>query len=228
MTDSVAIYQPRYYPRLHYLARASEADAFVLLDDVEFSRRSRQHRAEISLGSQDWLTIPVKHKNDDVAIVEAKIDTSSRFGEKHYGTLMHKYGSDAEILEPFYQDVDDRESLRLVEITIPTLLELFNRFDIDTDVVRSSELDVDHPGNASEYLARLVEAINGSTYVSGETGYENYLEEEPFERRGLEVAVQEWTPQWDDGNVCCLDVLFSSYEPAKHVEANPSSSVSQR
>lgn len=221
MPDSVAIYQPRYYPRLHYLARASQSDVFVLLDDVEFSRRSRQHRAEISLGSQQWLTIPVKHEDDDVLINEAEVDTSSRFGEKHYGTLQHKYGSDAEILEPFYQGVDDRETLRLVEITVPTLLEVFDRFGIDTEVVRSSELDADHPGNASEYLARLVDAVDGSTYVSGETGYENYLEEEPFERRGLDVTVQQWAPEWEDGNVCCLDVLFNSSSPETYVETDP-------
>lgn len=225
MPESVAIYQPRYYPRLHYLARASQSDVFVLLDDVEFSRRSRQHRAELSLGSQQWLTIPVKHENDDVLITEAEIDTSSRFAEKHYGTLKHKYGSEAEILEPFYQGVDDRQTLRLVEITVPTLLEVFDRFDIDTEVVRSSELDVEHPGNASEYLAQLTDAVDGSTYVSGETGYENYLEEEPFERRDIDVAVQQWTPEWEDGNVCCLDVLFDSSLPRKHVEADPNPSI---
>ncbi|QSX00029.1 WbqC family protein [Haloterrigena alkaliphila] len=225
MPESVAIYQPRYYPRLHYLARASQSDVFVLLDDVEFSRRSRQHRAELSLGSQQWLTIPVKHENDDVLLTEAEIDTSSRFAEKHYGTLQHKYGSDAEILKPFYEGVDDRQVLRLVEITVPTLLEMFDRFDVDTEVVRSSELDVDRPRDASEYLARLVDAVGGSTYISGETGYENYLEEEPFERRDLDVAVQQWTPEWEDGNVCCLEVLFESSSPREHVEANPNPSI---
>lgn len=217
MAGPVAVYQPRYFPRLHYLARVNQSDVFVLLDDVEFSRRSRQHRAEISVGSKNWLTIPVVHEGEDIDINEAIVDTSDRFAKKHYRTLQHKYGSKTELLEPFYEDITDQQELPLVDVTVPTLLELLEQFDVSTEVIRSSELPVAHPGDPSEYLARLVTEVDGSEYISGKKGYRNYLDEAPFERHGLEITVQDWTPAWDDGNVCCLDVLFGAENPANHI-----------
>lgn len=218
MTRSVAIYQPRYFPRLHYLSRAVDSSVFVLLDDVEFSRGSRQHRAEIPIGSARWLTIPVRHTGEEVLINEAQVDTSNRFAEKHYRTLLHKYGKDARCFESLYDELGRQNSLSLVDVTIPTLLDVFTRFGIETEVHRSSEMASVHEGDASTYLATLTEEVGGDEYIAGGRGYVNYLEESPFEQRGLDVTVQEWDPIWPEGNVCCLDVLFGTSEPEKHVE----------
>lgn len=217
MGESVAIYQPRYYPRLHYLARAEMVDTFVLYDDVEFSRQSPQHRAEIDFGGKKWLTIPVKHTGNDTLILDAEIDMSQQWRRTHTNTLMGKYGGKAAAeFEPFYDELDT--DARLVDLTVPLLRELFDRFEIETTVVRSSNLDFDRTDDPSENLGRLVEELDGSRYVSGGRGYRNYLDENPFDARGIDVTVQDWTPEWDDGNVCSLDVLFGADTPANYIQ----------
>lgn len=217
MGSSIAVYQPRYYPRLHYFARAQMVDMFVIYDDVEFSRQSPQHRAQIEFGGKTWLTIPIKHTDNDTLIMNAEIDMNRHWRRTHVNTLKAKYGGDAAAqFEPFYEELDGEA--RLVELTVPILLELFDRFDIESDIVRSSRVDFERTDDASKNLARLVEKLDGSEYVSGGRGYRNYLDESPFDERGIAVNVQDWNPKWDDGNVCSLDVLFDSDDPATHVQ----------
>jgi hypothetical protein len=218
MSRSVVVYQPCYYPKLHYLARIEDADVFVLFDDVEFSRRSRQHRAEIRFASKRWLTIPVRHTGNDTLLTEALVDTSQRWASKHLGTLEHKYGPEANGFEKFYERADTNSDLRLIDITIPILIELLDRFGIDAEVYRSSRLEPDHPGNATRYLVDLVEQVDGDEYICGQRAYDNYLREGVFDRRGIDVTVQDWTPEWEDGNVCSLDVLFKADDPEKFVQ----------
>lgn len=348
MSRTVAAYQPHYFPRLHYLARAQQADVFVVYDDVEFSRRSRQHRAPIDYFDRDWLTVPVRHTGPDVRIDEARIDMSAPWPVEHLETLRGKYGSTAaNEWRPFYErlcvrpvgietleehrdelarrvgaelvdeclriddelrarrceyqlsalrerkerlakqigeqkradpdtDVDDliarsqtvteelaaaeaicsrlrkrrnralvtvaealdggaaverlpmgrlweldgvdpgelMADVRLVDLTIPTILKLFRRFDVETTVVRSSELPVERSGDPSAYLARLTAHLGGDRYLTGGTAYENYLDETPFHDRDQRVVVQDWSPAWEDGNVCALDVLYNAETPS--------------
>ncbi|WP_277552386.1 WbqC family protein [Halobaculum limi] len=351
MVTTVTAYQPRYFPRLHYLARAQQADVFIIYDDVEFSRRSRQHRAAISVGESDWLTIPVEHSGTKTRICDATIDMSTPWMSEHIETLVHKYGPRAYAFEPFFESLllsvptieAVRESTKLlrdvvgqegssvldevlkhdsalqdsehkvsnlqlkkealgnqisvarsegrerdaanlvdsvralaerldpmehqinvrrrqrdqalvelaeyipantdvevlppeslwdltgvepakvvssellVDLTIPLLEELFERFEIDSKVVRSSHVDVEHPGDPSEYLAELTAAFDGDSYLSGKTGYENYVDEAPFTAQNIDVEIQDWEPTWEGGNVCALDVIFSADDPSQFI-----------
>lgn len=352
MTGVVTAYQPHYYPRLHYLARAQQADVFVIYDDVQFSRGSSQNSAPIEYQGMESLVAPVKHTGRDTSIDGAVLDMTEPWPTRHLETLVGKYGSVAEELTPFYERlcasildieflrtqvdevvalIDDRrgeelveeclqrdaewrtqkrelDDLRrekkrirdcvaerkredptadiedlvteagvldkrlsgsetacqtlkeqrnrslvelsdlldeddpvqwlsmhelwmvtgmepeelmnetmLVELTVPTLRELLDRFGVTSTVVRSSELDVEHPGDPSEYLARLTAHFGGDSYLSGKVGYDNYLDEKPFDERGLDVIVQDWTPTWEDGNVCALDVLFNAEKPGRYI-----------
>ena len=358
MSGTIAVYQPHYYPRLHYLARAQQADVFVIYDDVEFSRRSRHHRAHIDYYDKKWLTIPVAHTGRDTLITEARIDMSVPWPARHVQTLVGKYGSDAAELEPFYRrlcvsvidpetlrdnaervrqlargadvdvdglleewvrvdrtwrdrleeyefdalraekerlnerigarkrsdptadiddllaavaEIDDRletataacrelrerrnemlvelsealghgtdidrlplhelwnldgvtpedrmTDVALADVTVPLVEELLERFDVTSTVVRSSELGLVHPGDPSEYLAALTDHFDGDAYLSGAVGYENYLEEEPFGERGIDVEIQDWTPSREDGNVCALDVLYNADDPGRYIDA---------
>src|ERR1017187_7804557 len=59
-----AIHQPNFLPRLSTLAKLYAADIWIILDDVQFTRRDYQHPcyldpvADVQLPGR-WLTIPV-------------------------------------------------------------------------------------------------------------------------------------------------------------------------
>jgi WbqC-like protein family len=43
-----AIHQPNFFPRLSTLAKLFTADIWVILDDVQFTRRDYQHRCLVA------------------------------------------------------------------------------------------------------------------------------------------------------------------------------------
>ncbi|GEB60098.1 WbqC family protein [Streptomyces gardneri] len=56
-----AIHQPNLFPRLTTLAKLFAADTWIVLDDVQFTRRDYQHRTRLAaLSDPDrtkWLSI---------------------------------------------------------------------------------------------------------------------------------------------------------------------------
>jgi hypothetical protein len=58
-----AVHQPNFFPRLSTLAKLYAADVWVILDDVQFSRRDYQHRCYLPAAGTTlparWLTVPV-------------------------------------------------------------------------------------------------------------------------------------------------------------------------
>ena len=218
MTEILTVWQPLYFPKIHYFNRLLQSDAFVIFDDAEFSRRSRQHRAEIKFQNNRWLTIPIQRKTDTIAINETRIDMQQPWSQQHLRTLEAKYGGSAsEMFEEHYEALETGSTLS--EITVPLLNKLINMFDIEINIYRSSELNIDYTkGEASSYNARLTNELGCETYYCGENAYESYLDETEFTSRDIEIKIQNWEPQWWDGNVICLDPIFNSSEPRKAIQ----------
>ena len=134
------------------------------------------------------------------------------------GTLKHKYGTDASLFQPYYDMTRGVESPSLGEFTSETLRELLDQFDIETAVSYSSELSVSHPGDPSEYLSRLTAKVSSDVYVCGQEVYDDYLDDTAFTSKGIKIEIQDWEPEWPEGNVCSLDVLFGADDPGMFVE----------
>jgi hypothetical protein len=167
MTTITTIYQPCYYPKLHYFSRINYSDKFIILDDVEFSRRSRQHRAEINFEQKKWMTIPVKHTGSKTLILEAEIDNAQKWQTNHIKTLQHKYGESYKLLEPFYTNVMQQETPFLGSFTSDILKHIIAKLNIDVDIYYSSQINCSNSGSPSEYLAKLTAAVSGDTYYLG-------------------------------------------------------------
>jgi len=217
MSRTLVVWQPLYYPKLHYFARLAEADHFVIFDDAEFSRQSPQHRAPIQYGGKKWLTIPVKHTGETQQIFDAEIDMSQHWGRKHLNTLTAKYGGDAsERFEHHYDSLDSEANLP--DLTVPLLEHLLDIFDIEVELHLSSEVPVLYEKSSStEYLVNLTEHLDCDRYYCGKRACEAYLDLDQFDAHDLTVETQDWEPRWTDGNVVCLDVVFGAETPRAHI-----------
>lgn len=218
MADVLTVWQPLYFPTLHYFNRLSNSDVFVIFDDAEFSRRSRQHRTPIEFQNNRWLTIPVPRDIETTPINETPLDMQQPWPKRHLGTLEAKYGGAApDVFEQYYKILTADSTLS--EITVPLLEKVMDIFDITVDVFKSSELDVTYvKGEASSYNARLTDELDCDTYYCGQNAYKSYLDETEFTRRDIEIQIQDWDPQWPDGNVICLDPIFGSSNPRDAIQ----------
>src|SRR3990167_8474438 len=86
---TIAIMQPTYLPWMGYFDLMDQCDVFVLLDSVQFERRSWQQRNRIKTPQGElWLTVPVLSKGRrEQKICQVEIDRSRDFQQKHIRTI---------------------------------------------------------------------------------------------------------------------------------------------
>ena len=93
--STAAIMQPAYLPWCGYFDLLDQADVFILLDTVQFSYQSWQHRNRIrTRDGLSWLTVPVRTKGrHGQSIVETELGASPSFPEGHLHSIELNYGA---------------------------------------------------------------------------------------------------------------------------------------
>jgi WbqC-like protein family len=89
-----AIHQPNFFPRLSTLAKLYAADVWVILDDVQFSRRDYQHRcylppAGTALPAR-WLTVPVHLPDGRATLIKDALIADPDLAARHVQGLLRQ------------------------------------------------------------------------------------------------------------------------------------------
>lgn len=112
----VAIYQPRYFPQLHYFNRALSSDIFVLLDSAQYTKglthnlgrkreRNKSYQSDTVIKfptGVHFLTVPIKHSGL-LPIDKSNIDYSTDWARIHKATIGSAYGKSPELSSIFPQ-----------------------------------------------------------------------------------------------------------------------------
>ena len=218
---TVAIMQPTYLPWLGYFDLMDQCDLFVLLDTVQFERRSWQQRNRIKTAQgEGWLTVPVFSKGKRAqAIREVRIDRSTDFHAQHLETIRHAYRK-APFFDPPYHELANllrTPQVHLAELTIEVIGWFKQRLGITTELIRSSALEAE--GKRIDLLVAICQAVGATRYLSP-AGAHVYLEgSSSFEQAGIERCYHSYThPQYRqlfDGflpYLSALDVVFNEGE----------------
>lgn len=189
----IAIHQPEYFPWPGFLDKARRADAFVLLDNVQFDRSSLQHRTKVAgANGTHWMTIPFVHKFpqqiDEVAFVD------DRWRAKHWKSLVADYAraagwkTAAAALEPFYA----AQYAAVVDVAIASINVLRDAFGVTTPMIRASTLAA--RGEKGTLVLAICRELGAKTYLSGRTGA-TYLDHARFADNGVAIEVQSFRPR---------------------------------
>jgi len=213
------ILQPNYIPWYGYFELIKEADIFVFLDDVQYTRRDWRNRNKILTkdGDVQWLTVPViKESRDTLLIKETKIDNSQDWAKKHFSTLKQNYSN-----TPYWHDYSDLlkhlyslnyETIDDLDISfIKSIAKILN---LDTKFVKSSSYD--SVGSKDNKLVDLCKKIGISTYISGPSAM-NYIDERNFDHNNIHLRYFEYKmltykqvhSKIFFPNVTVLDLLFN-------------------
>jgi len=192
--STAAIMQPTYLPWIGYFDLMDQVDLFVLLDSVQYEKRSWQSRNRVK-GSRGpiWLTVPVKTRGRfEQKICEVEIDNTQPWAEKHWLTLERNYrpapywSSFAKFLESSYHTRWER----LVDLNLHFIGWMAAEFGITTPFVRSSELKVE--GKRVDLLLKLCRAVGATAYISP-VGSAEYIEtDNRFAEAGIELRYQHY------------------------------------
>ena len=214
---TVAIIQSNYIPWKGYFDMINLVDEFVLLDDVQYTRRDWRNRNKIKTSQGlHWLSIPVEVKGKyDVAISEVRV-ADQAWASVHWKTLVHAYGKAPcfnevrQWLEPLYADMPSR----LSEIN-KTFIDGVNRYlGITTPVHWSSSFLT--PDDKNLRLLSICRELNASCYLSG-LAAKGYLDVHQFEEAGIAVEWMDYSgyPEYPQlyppfvHGVSILDLIFN-------------------
>jgi hypothetical protein len=195
VSKRVAIVQSSYIPWKGYFDLIRAVDEFVLLDDVQFTRRDWRTRNRIKTpNGLLWLTVPVQSKGRYFQRIQDTLVADDRWWERHWKSLCGSYARApyfsvyTEPLADLYRPVASEERLSIVNHRF--LSGICRLLGITTPITWSS--DYDAPPGRNERLVALCERAGASEYLSGPNA-RSYLDEALFARAGIRVRYADYT-----------------------------------
>jgi hypothetical protein len=213
----VAIVQSSYIPWKGYFDLIRAADEFILLDDVQFTKRDWRSRNRIK--TKDglcWLTIPVRSKGKYQQRIMDTTISDPAWSERHWQTIHGAYAR-----APFFDACAPRlravyekpPSDRLSEINRSLIETVCQMLEITTPITWSSEY---HPREGrNERLVDLCLKAGATDYLSGPSA-RGYVDETVFADAGIAVHFVDYSgyreypqpyPPFEHA-VSVLDLLF--------------------
>ncbi len=225
MGKTVAIVQSCYVPWKGYFDLIQSADAFVLYDDVQYTRRDWRNRNRIKTSNgARWLTIPVNVKGRyhqricDVTVSDAN------WPLHHWESIRHAYARApyfdhyAAELEALYRDCD--ESF-LSGINASFLRTICDWLGIRTPLIGSDTFEL--PSDRQDRLIAICRQLDATHYLSGPNA-KTYIDETRFNDAGIEVVWIDYSgyPEYTQlyppfvHEVSVLDLLMNAGPDARH------------
>lgn len=186
----VAIMQPTYLPWLGYFNMISQADAFVLLDNVQFVKKSWQQRNRIKTAQGElMLTVPVlSAQRFHQQIAETLIDTRSQFARKHLKTIQLAYAKAPHLgdhIEEMGALLTSGEE-HLARFTGSLIRWFAQEVGIGTEILWGSDLAA--TGDGTTLTVNQLAELGADVFIAAE-GSRPYVSTEPaFAAAGIDVV----------------------------------------
>ena len=191
-----AIIQPNYLPWLGYYAFARAVDVFILLDDVQFTRRDWRTRSKFldKNGEEFWLTVPVKSKGNYFSLVNEIVinaENKKSWVDDHLNKLseIHRLNSGFDFFAEFNEKLNQiRIESKLVDVT--TQLTQWSMSvllgDATPELQVSSSYGLPRDLDPNDRLIQLCKLAGVNHYISGPSA-QSYIDEVEFNENNVEL-----------------------------------------
>ncbi len=213
-----SIHQPSYFPWLGLLDKIEKSNAFVVLDNVQFNDNAFQSR-NIFLnhnGEVQYLTIPVQKKNYQKKMIRELKVIDKKWQKKQKGFMIANYKK-----HPFFDEIYpqiefifEKKYNFLIDILIDGMEACFNIFNVKTELLFASKLDIDRDLTKDDLIFNILKKVKASKYISG-TGAKDYQDDIKFEIQGIHLEYQKFShPVYAQKNSKFFELGLSSLDIA--------------
>lgn len=214
----VAANQPYFAPYPGFFLKAHLADCLVLLDEVQFPRKTTwitRNRFKNDQGAL-WMTIPVFKKGLGLQKISAvRICYAENWVKKHLRSFQSAYAN-----APFVQDhLGFMESVlslrydRLLDLNMEIIDHIRDYLKIKTRMVRMSELGV--AGKGAPLIIDICKVLGASRFLVQSSALA-YYDRAQFTAEGIELGsftkpAYVYPQLWGNfiANLSILDMLFT-------------------
>ncbi len=214
----VLVTQSNFLPWRGWFAMLARADAWVVLDSVQFTRRDWRSRNRIRTDAGTaWISLPVESAGRFHQPVDRVRIADARWAEALVARLSAAYRraphapTELPWIAGLLRGVAGEPMLSAVNVALTVALAA--RLGVARPVLRDVDLlprDALGAMDASERLAALAAAAGGTRYLTGPAA-RAYLDPAPFAKRGIAV---DWM---DYGGLPPYPQCHGGWEPAVSV-----------
>jgi hypothetical protein len=219
----VGIIQSNYVPWRGYFDFIDDVDVFIVFDDVQYTDRDWRNRNRLKTPrGLEWISVSVHQSSRDQLIQDIPINRDVTWAERHLNLLRENYrgASHYGTVSDEFAAILARDHARLSELNLDLMTWVMARLGIATSLVNAATLS--GRGRKSERLISLIQAVGGTTYLSGPSAAA-YLDPSEFESAGIAIEYKSYDyepyPQlWGtfEGAVSILDLLINTGLDARH------------
>ena len=176
--NRVAIMQPTYLPWSGFFGLIESVDIFVILDNVQFAKRSWQQRNQIKTPNGSiWLTIPINSKGKQNQLIRNTIINLDRdFSTDHKKSIEVNYKKAKYFNKEYsqiFQLINSKDKF-LAELNLNLIKYFCERFSIRTKIIKASEIKCF--GTKANLLCSICKELEADIYLSP-PGSKDYLQE---------------------------------------------------
>ncbi|MWC30898.1 WbqC family protein [Paenibacillus sp. MMS18-CY102] len=185
----IAIMQPYFLPYIGYFQLLKAVDLFVVYDNIEYTKKGWINRNRfLQQGKDAYFTIPLQKDADHLHVVQRKVATGFN-PDKLLNPIKNAYKKAPFFVEGYgvIQEAVKWEERNLFEFIHRSIGLAANRLRIDTPVVVSSSLPIDHSLRAQEKVLAICDHLRASIYYNPIGGMDLYSKEQ-FSRQGVALS----------------------------------------
>jgi hypothetical protein len=184
----LAIMQPYFLPYVGYFQLIDAVDVFVLYDNIKYTKKGWINRNRmLANGTDVTFTVPLRKDSDALDVVQRELAPDfnrakllNQFREAyrrapHFGAVW-----------PILERVVSNPCNSLFDYIHASLRELCAALGVSTEIVISSQVDIDHTLRGQDKVLALCERLGARHYVNSIGGQALYAHE-AFEARGIDL-----------------------------------------
>ena len=197
MGNSVAIMQPYFMPYIGYFQLINSVDVFIIYDNIQYTKKGFINRNRILFNNKGRkFTIPIKKDSDYLDVVERTISNTWESESKKFLNLInHSYKK-----SPYYKNCIEvitecvmYPNFNLFEFIYFSVKKICSYLDINTKIIISSELEVDHSLKSQEKVISFCKELKSKTYINAIGGQELY-DKSTFQKNNLNLNFIKTNP----------------------------------
>jgi len=193
----LGIMQPYFMAYIGYYQLINSVDKFIIYDNIQYTKKGWINRNRILSNNTDYLiTLPLKKDSDYLNIVDRELSESWVNDKNKMLNIIKSsykktpYFDDA---YPLISDCINNSETNLFKYIYDSVLSIKNYLDINTEIIISSELNIDHNLKSQDKVISLCLNQNADVYINSIGGVELY-NKETFKTKGIELNFIKTNP----------------------------------
>lgn len=174
----IAIMQPYFVPYIGYFQLINAVDKFIVYDNIEYTKKGWINRNRILVNGKDqFISLPIKKGSDYLKVNERYLaDTFNDDKKKILRKIKEFYRKAPNFKEAYFltEEIFSFNNTNLFEFVYNSIILICNYLEIQTKLILSSTINIDHNLKSEEKVLAICESLNAKIYINPVGGIELY------------------------------------------------------